>query len=223
MNRTPIALAFALVPLLFSMAALGSPSPAPAQEDDSFQPVVSGTDPEQFELVGIGPEAIEIDEQGVVRLSGTPNGYFATKEPFEDYVLRFEWMYERPDGFDDDDAFDGNSGLLLHIEGEHKVWPKCTEAQLAFGDAGHVFAINGAALEAAIAPEQRKEAQAASRLPVGQWNRMEVTCRDGEITCILNDVLIDRGTAASPDSGPFGLQSEGRPIAFRAMMIKPLD
>ena len=221
MNRAPTALAIALA---MTLAALpGRAAPDDDAEDDGFRPLVQGTDPDQFELVGIGPDSIRIDEEGVVRLSGTPNGYFATKEPFEDYILRFEWMYERPDGFEDGQEFDGNSGLLLHIGGEHKVWPECTEAQLAFGDVGHVFAINGASLQGEVAPEQRKEAQAAAARPVGQWNRMEVTCRDGAISCILNDVLIDRGTAAEPDSGPFGLQSEGRPIAFRSMMIKPMD
>ena len=41
-------------------------------------------------------------------------GYFATKESFKNYVLKFEGMYERPEGLEADATFRGNSGLLIH-------------------------------------------------------------------------------------------------------------
>ena len=59
-------------------------------------------------------------KDGEIRLTGKPNGYFATKEEYGDYVLTFEWMYEKPEG-GAPGKFNGNSGLLLHISGEPKV------------------------------------------------------------------------------------------------------
>lgn len=192
------------------------------REDDGFTPLVDGTDPSQFTLVGIGPETLSIAD-GVVTVSGKPNGYFATKKEYTDYVLAFDWMYERPSDLKDDADFKGNSGLLLHIAGEHKIWPKCIEAQLQNSDAGHVFAIQGAAFKGTTAPEARKAAQKKAIKPVGQWNAMEVVCRGGRITCKLNDVEIDGGTDASPVGGPIGWQSEGGVIALRNLRIKPIE
>ena len=185
---------------------------------DEFVPLVSGDDPSQFALVGIGPDTIKIAD-GVVQISGRPNGYFATKRSYRNYVLRFDWMYERPEGLKSDAGYGGNSGLLIHISGPDKVWPKCTEVQLANADAGHIFAINGAKFQGA----KDAEAQKRAIKPVGEWNEEEVTCRDGTIVCKINGVEVDRGKGADPDSGRIGWQSEGAPIRFRKLMIRVLE
>jgi 3-keto-disaccharide hydrolase len=190
---------------------------APAADDD-FQPLVQGTDIAQFELVKIGPETMQITG-GEIAISGKPNGYFATKKAYRNYVLRFEWKYERPAGLESDEKFDGNSGLLVHIEPPHKVWPKCIEVQLANKDAGNIFAISGSQFKGG------KDAAAQKRAikPVGEWNQEEVTCKDGSISCKINGIEVAHGTGASPDHGHIGLQSEGRPIHFRNLMIKAME
>jgi hypothetical protein len=185
---------------------------------DDFEPLVRGREPSQFELVGIGPEAIAI-EDGEVRLSGKPEGYFATKKDYQDYVLTFEWKYERPEGLKSDSDFRSNSGLLLHIQGDLKVWPRSIEFQLANHEVGQIYPIDGAAFDG------KWDAEAARRAtrPVGEWNREEVTSRGGELTCKLNGVVIARGKGASPARGRIGWQSEGVPIRFRKLMIKTLN
>lgn len=187
-------------------------------EDKAFVPLFSGTAPDQFELVGIGPNALKLAD-GELELSGKPNGYFATKGTYKNYVLRFEWMYERPEGLVSDAKFSGNSGLLVHISGPHKVWPKCTEVQLANADAGNIFAIQGAKFQG------KKDAAAQKKAikPVGQWNVEEVTCRDGAIACKINGVEVASGTGADPDRGAIGWQSEGSKIRLRNVQIKVLD
>ena len=191
-------------------------------EEKDFHPLVSGVDPQQFQLVGFGRETVAISEAGEVALSGSPSGYFATKEQFGDYVLRFDWKYDRPADLKDDAAFDGNSGVLLHIAEPHKVWPMCVEAQLMNRDAGHLFAIGGGKFSSRRSDEQRREAQQKAIKPVGEWNSEEIVCRNGTIRVTINGTLIDDGEGAEPSRGPIGWQSEGRPIRFRNLRINKL-
>jgi hypothetical protein len=200
--------------IALALLALGLASAAAPR---GFVPLVEGDDPRQFVLVGIGPEAIKV-AGGEIRLSGRPHGYFATKRSYKNYVLRFEWMYERPQGLESDAQFDGNSGLLVHIAGPHKVWPKCIEVQLMNADAGDIFALGGR-----FRGRPDAEARARAMKPVGQWNQQEVTARDATIVCKINAVEVARGDGAVPDSGQIGWQSEGCPIRFRNLMIQPLD
>jgi hypothetical protein len=179
--------------------------------------LVKGDDIKALELVGIGPGSIKIVD-GEIHLTGKPNGYFATRESHKDYILKFEWMYERPGDLDNDARFRGNSGLLLHIQEPHKVWPRSIEVQLQNSSAGVLIPIGGAKCQSTrLAPI--KEATK----PVGQWNEMEVTCRGGTIACKLNGVAVSKGTRATVESGRIGWQSEGAPIRFRNLMIKTLD
>lgn len=202
----------------FAAALVAGLALAAVAADDEFRPLVKGTDPSQFELVQIGTDTVAIAD-GEVRVSGKPDGYFATKDSYHNYVLRFEWKYDRPENLASDDRFEGNSGVLLHIQAPHKVWPKCIEAQLYNKDAGKTFAIFGSKFDG----KTDTAAQKRAIKPVGEWNREEITCKDGAITCTINGVEVCRGTGASPDRGPIGFQSEGAPIRFRNMQIKSLD
>jgi hypothetical protein len=190
---------------------------ASAAPDDEFKPLVNGDDVGQFTLVKIGPETITIKD-GEVRVTGKPNGYFATKTSYKNYVVKFEWMYERPESLSSEAAFKGNSGLLLHIK-EHKIWPEAIEVQLMYSDAGNTFGIR----PAKFVGKKDAQAQKQASKPVGQWNTVEVTCKDGSIVTVFNGIEVARGTGAEPDHGTIGWQSEGAPIRFRKLMIKPLD
>jgi hypothetical protein len=180
-------------------------------------PIVRGTDPAQFELVGLGADSISIVD-GEVRLTGTPLGYFATRQEYRDYVLTFDWKYDRPEGLKSDAEFRGNSGLLVHLAKPHKVWPTCIQVQLAQADPGAIFSMGEARLQGTV----DSAAQQKATRPVGQWNRTEVTCRAGTISCILNGIEVAQGEGASPDRGAIAWQSEGKPIRFREMKIRLL-
>ncbi|WP_020466495.1 3-keto-disaccharide hydrolase [Singulisphaera acidiphila] len=185
--------------------------------DDGFVALIQGDDPAQFDLIGIGPETLKIVD-GEIMVVGKANGYFATKDIYRNYVLKFDWKYARPEGLIDDAKFDGNSGLLLHIQKPHKVWPKSIEVQLLNADSGHTFAIFGSKFTGA----KNAQAQKKAIKPVGQWNHLEVICQEGRITSTINGIEVDRGTGASPDSGHIGWQCEAGPIQFRGIMIKKL-
>jgi len=201
----------------FAVVILVAVSPFAHAEEAGFTPLLKGDDVNAFQLVAIGPDTMTIKD-GVIHISGKPNGYFATKDSYKNYVLKFDWMYERPEGLESEAKFDGNSGLLVHINGPHKVWPKCIEVQLANRDAGNIFALGGK-----FQGKKDAEAQKKAIKPVGEWNEEEVTSQDGSIVCKINGEEVARGTGAQPDHGQIGWQSEGRPIRFRNLRIKTLD
>ena len=179
--------------------------------------LLKGTDPAQFERVGLAPDSVAIVD-GEVRLTGKPLGYFATKQDYRDYVLTFEYRYDRPEGLKSDADFRGNSGVLAHITTPHKVWPSCVQVQLAQFDPGSIFALGDGKVEAGSDPIAQKTAVK----PVGEWNKIQVTCRGGTVLSFLNGVEVARGEKAEPASGAIGWQSEGEPVRFRDIRIKPL-
>ena len=189
-----------------------------ATRDDESTYVLTSDDTAQLKLVDIPADKITIKDKEI-RLAGKPNGYFATRKSYKNYVLKFEWMYERPEGYKDGGKFDGNSGVLIHLAPPDKVWPKCIEAQLAYSEAGRLFAINGAKFDAKIEAEAIKKAIK----PVGEWNDAEIVCKDGAITCTMNGQKIATGTGASPSEGPIGFQAEGAPMRFRHLRVKTTD
>ena len=179
--------------------------------------LLKGTDPAQFELVGIAADSVAIVD-GEVRLTGKPLGYFATRQEYKDFVLTFEFKYDRPEGLKSDADFRGNSGVLLHITKPAKVWPGCVQIQLAQADPGSIFAMNESKCEAGSDPI----AQKAAIKPVGEWNKVQITSQGGTITSLINGVEVSKGEKAEPDHGAIGWQSEGKPIRFRDLRIKPL-
>ncbi len=203
------ALVLGLTLLLMGMAGLSGAA-------EGFRPLLSGDDVGQFTLVKIDGKTMTI-EDGEIRLSGKPSGYFATKAAYKNYVLRFEWKYERPETLKNEAGFRGNSGLLVHIT-EHKVWPKSVEVQLANSDAGNIFGVDGARFSG----KKDSAAQHKAIKPVGEWNAMEVVSKDGALTCTLNGVEVARGSGALSE-GSIGWQSEGSPIRFRKLAIKTTE
>ena len=184
---------------------------------------------------------------GVLTASGSPYGYVRTEGAYRDYILRIEWRWVpgdapleangRPRG--------RNSGVLLHIQGEDKVWPACLEAQLFDGSAGDFIAMGPAivfdelttarekaAAEAGAVDTARQRALAnrriarqhdASEKPHGSWNLYEIVCRGDSVTLTVNGVVQNAAHGLTIREGTIGLQSEGMPIEFRRVELAPLQ
>jgi hypothetical protein len=194
-------------------AAAGS-----AADEVGFSPLGNGRDMSAFDLVGAPAETWSVDD-GSIRCTGKPNGYFATKRSYRNFVLRFDFRYARPADLTDDAAFRGNSGFLIYLTGEPKVWPKCVEVQGMNKEIARIFAIGGApAVKASDNPEARQKALR----PVGEWNSLEIASRDGALTSTLNGVVICTSEPGEYREGPIGFQSEGAEIHFRNLRIKEL-
>jgi hypothetical protein len=62
-----------------------------------------------------------------------------------------------------------------------------------------------------------------SEKPVGQWNRMIVECREGEITVWVNGDLVNHGYDCTAKSGHIALQAEGAEVEFRGVQLFSLS
>ena len=59
--------------------------------------------------------------------------------------------------------------------------------------------------------------------PVGEWNRMEVICRDDTIKIYVNGILVNECSNTIPSSGYICLQSEAAEMSVRRYELWPLD
>jgi hypothetical protein len=152
-------------------------------------------------------------EDGEIRCSGKPSGYFYTEQSYSNYVLRYDWRY--PAG----SSPESNSGCLVHIQPPNALWPKSVEPQGRYFDHGKLFFIKVKPLEQKFDAEAHKQAIK----PMGEWNTTEITCdSDGTVSVKLNGVPVSSGKTELKE-GPIGWQSEGAEIHFRNILIKKRD
>ena len=154
---------------------------------------------------------------GVINIAGQPFGYMYTLQEFSNYTLSVEWRWP---------GEPTNSGIFLNIEKHAAPLPTCVEHQLKAGDAGQFLALSGSHIEGVEWVEGvigRKERIAeSSEFEPGEWNKAEITVKDGHITTYVNGVLQNEATDLAK-SGPVALQSEGGPVQFRNVVLTPMD
>ena len=163
------------------------------------------------------PKSVWKVQDGELWCSGNPVGFLRTKEEYSDYKLVLEWRWlEKP----------GNSGVLLGMSSEEKIWPLCMEAQLMHTRAGDFVGMGcdfnenkntkGAFIR--YAPRMND----SSEKELGGWNKYEIVCKGDTIEVTVNGQLQNKATGVSLHKGYIGLQSEGVPIMFRNIKLTPL-
>lgn len=163
----------------------------------------------------VDPETVFKVENGIIHISGNPFGYMRTRESFADYKLHVEWRWP---------SEPTNSGVFVHAQIPDTIWIKCIECQLKAGSAGDFVCMNGGDMDEHI----NKAAWSVSKLatssekPAGEWNTMEVTCKNNTIEVLVNGVLQNKGTNLNVISGSICLQSEGKDIEFRNIFLDPV-
>lgn len=158
-------------------------------------------------------------QDGVLVCKGKPVGYIRTKDKFTNFVLTLEWRFDPEKGA-------GNSGVLLRMVGEDKVWPKSIEAQLHSGNAGDIWNIGNFPMKvAADRTEGRrtKKAHDSSEKPLGEWNKYEITLNKGNLELKVNGVVQNTATDCEEVAGYICLQSEGAEIHFRNIALRPIE
>jgi hypothetical protein len=194
-------------------------SQAPAGDDKGFVALFNGKDLTGWKTFPEKADKTYTVVDDYIKVSGKPAGYFYTDKSYKNYVLRYDWRFKRPDKLEDEKKFGGNSGLLLHITGTHKVWPNSLEVQGMNRDHGAYLSIGKTGLSDY---KFNREALEKARNKVGEWNTTEVTVKNGEVTTKVNGALVSTGKITLTE-GPLGFQSEGAELHFKKIQIKVLD
>jgi hypothetical protein len=154
----------------------------------------------------------------ILRCTGSPVGYLATTEEFTDFELEVDWRFDPSKGA-------GNSGILLRVQKEDKVWPRSMEAQLNSRDAGDIWNIGDfPAKTDAARTEGRRTVKmgACSEKQLGEWNSYRIVMDGGRLELYVNGQLQNVATDVERVPGRIALQSEGSWIEFRMVRIRPL-
>jgi len=164
----------------------------------------------------VDPSTVFTVQNGVIHISGNPFGYMRTKDSFSDYTLHLEWRWP---------VEATNSGVFVHAQLPDTIWLKCVECQLQNGNAGDFVCMNGADMNERADKSARvvRKMAASSEKPAGEWNTMEVVCKGNTIEVTVNSVLQNKGTGVSVTEGHICLQSEGKEIEFRNVLITKLN
>ena len=75
------------------------------------------------------PEHVFHVKDGAVVVSGKEYGYFITKQEYSDYYLRLEFKWGNPT-YPPCEGKAHDAGILYHVVGENKTWPKSLEFQM---------------------------------------------------------------------------------------------
>lgn len=167
-------------------------------------------------------EVWSITEEGILRCTGTPLGFLATRETYRNFKMEFSWRWPE---------FPKNSGFFLRIQNDQPI-PKCIEIQLQHGSAGAIMGLGGMKIEGegvetfehdTIGTIHRLQRKQGRENRPKEWNTMTVRVEDGSIRVTLNGVEANACTGADITPGPIGFQSEGGVIEFKDIRFTPLD
>lgn len=210
------------LPLVAALACAFSTFAGAAEQTTAISLLAPGLP--GWTLTAAGPAELAatatLDAAGVLHLTGKPTGFLATTGSHANYHLHAEWRWtDKP----------GNAGFLLHISDgpKDRVWPTSIQVQTKHTRAGDVLPMAAATFAEPLTSEPGKTAvrdrQAdASEKPVGEWNTVDIICRDGTIEATINGVPQNTVTGSVPAAGRIGLQLEGAPYAVRALTLTPL-
>lgn len=184
------------------------------------------------------PDKVFTIQNGVIRASGTEYGYFITQQEYDNYYLRAEFKWgEATHPPRKDKARD--SGILYHVVGEQKVWPKSIEFQWIEGGTGDIILVGDAKIVGKGPPRGRnrydrfgkgpwkdvagyRDPQGEPEKPLGEWNLIELLADGDTVKYWVNGKVVNEATGADPMRGKILFQSEGAEVFFRNLELRPL-
>jgi hypothetical protein len=155
---------------------------------------------------------------GVLVCKGQPIGYIQTERMYENFELIVEWRFDPEKGA-------GNSGVLVRVIGDDKVWPNCIEGQLQSTHAGDIWNIGEFPMKAEASRtngRNTRKAHSSSEKPLGEWNQYRILMDRGHLVLEVNGVVQNVAEECLEVPGRIALQSEGAHIEFRKVALRPI-
>jgi hypothetical protein len=160
-----------------------------------------------------------------IRMFGPDAGYLMTIKSFRNFKLEVEYRWNTDTTFvrKNDKK---NSGVMYLVPENtpDMLWPKGIQYQIKEGSTGDFVLLHEVTLTvkgevstpgASVVLKRFTDAEK----PVGEWNSIDITVKNGRITQELNGVLVNEATNSSVSEGRILLQYEGYPIDFRRVEI----
>jgi len=153
-------------------------------------------------------------EDGLLKCSGRPAGYIRTEKAYKNYKLVIEWRFVKP----------GNSGVLVHMSGPDRVWPRSLECQGMYKNQGDFWVIGGFECKEHKGKKGRRVPKKgpSNEKPVGEWNTYEIICDGDTVLPYVNGKLMNEAHECSDTSGKICIQSEGGQWEARKIYLEPL-
>jgi hypothetical protein len=168
-------------------------------------------------------ESIWIAAGKTLNCSGTPRGYLYSTKSYRNFTLRIEYRFLPPTANEDAESppksntAKSNTGFLIYMPTEHKLWPASLEVQGRHDEMGQIKS-NSRDIKVTVRDDE--QARTASRKPVGEWNAVEIISRDGALASHINGTTICESDPGELTAGFIGLQAEDFAVQFRRMRIR---
>lgn len=153
---------------------------------------------------------------GVITDTGRPAGYLRTTADYTNYTLHLQMRHVTP----------GNSGVLLRMVGEDKVWPKSIECQGQSGSMGDIWNIGQFPMKVAqerTSGRHTRKLHPSNERAIGEWNDYEMTLDGGDLEIKVNNLVQNTATECEEIPGKICLQSEGSQKEFRNLVLVPIE
>jgi hypothetical protein len=203
-------------PSVASKNALPAAEPSHDESPFELEPRFELLTRDDFEAFAAEPETWVATADGIA-CTGKPRGYLYSKHPYENFTWRLDYRFPRPENLKDDGKFKGNTGFLIYISGEQKLWPVCLEVQGKYIQMAAIKENGGAE---PVTVEDNEAVRNQSRKPVGRWNSLEIISKDGSISVSLNGAPISSSKVGTLNNGLIGIQAEDHPFEVRRMRIR---
>lgn len=154
-------------------------------------------------------------KDGVFCNAGKPAGYIRTTADYDNYLLRLQMRH----------LTKGNSGVLVRMTGQDKVWPRSLEAQGMHRNMGDIWNIDEFPMKTdpkRLKGRRTQKMHSSSERALGQWNVYEIMLNGGDLEIRVNDLLQNEATECWETAGKICLQSEGAKLEFRNIVVVPI-
>jgi hypothetical protein len=167
------------------------------------------------------PEKTWSITNGVIHCGGRPTGFMRTEKDYSNYHLTVEWRFLKvtPKA--------NNTGVLVHMQPQERIWPECVECQGQDQKQGDFWLHNGTTADG-FRWDGKKSTHVPmpvppNEKPVGEWNTYEVIARADTVEIIVNGKSMNKISGCNLTSGGIGIQSEGADIEVRKIFLQPLQ